>query len=567
MNSYEFTLDLIKNETILDLEEFTEKAIKATFAMELTQEKFVGALNDFNSLEGLDNQFCVNFTGAWLKYALNGILVKDKMKSGKLIRDVLGDDFKEKERGGGTPPPQLSDEMYRKVNWNSQITAIEEDYSDQPLYILKKCKKHQPSNNSWQSINMILLRPDDFLNIITSSRCVSEYRTYFIKLAKIRRAYQETYVPWILKRQKNNISRLEQKVDELLNNSRHLITTVEDNKVEISKLHTKIDTLFEFLLSFARIVIPVMVGSSVIKQQFDTLTKNKDTGYALKHLKVMFMVGFFKSFSTPVQHTKMIGDQEIIFTGRGQLKIYACCTNFADIGPRIRKLYQRYTDDSENIMYMLKPKVISLISCEINLERIILENSNLFPKKSMIAWESRHKCYGVTIPTAHYKKAQTIFNFICKNATKERFQGYQMRIDEYNNTDNIKVDPKITTYIDKVDSEFFLETAPFCQSYIDCYTIQDIDKDGDMIEYKYATPNRRCAKRLDLADANLSNISYNLRKIHVTIEEHHSKDHVKHMAETGIISKEDIPALKALAKFDNIDLSEIDIPEDLEDYE
>jgi len=227
MNSYKFTLDLIKNETILDLEEFTEKAIKATFAAELNQEKFVSALDDFNSLEGLDNQFCVNFTGAWLKYALNGVPDKRKMKSTLLIRDVLGDDFEEKERGCDAPPPQLSIEMYCKITWDDQITTIEEDHSDRPLYILKTCKKHQAINNSWQSVNMILLRPDDFLNIITSSRCVSEYRTYFIKLAKIRRAYQQTYVPWILKHQKNNISRLEQKVDELLNNSRHLITTVE----------------------------------------------------------------------------------------------------------------------------------------------------------------------------------------------------------------------------------------------------------------------------------------------------------------------------------------------------
>ncbi len=347
---------------------------------------------------------------------------------------------------------------------------------------------------------------------------------------------------------------------------------IQNGNAEISKLHTKIDTMFEFLLSFARITIPTWIGSSVIKQQFDTLSKNKDTGYALKHLKVLFMVGFYDSFDKSIQQTKLIGEEEFTFTGRGQMKIYACCTNFADIGKRIRMLYQRHTNystDSEesdkHIMCMLKPQAISLISCEVNLERIILENSNAFPEKSIVVWESLTKSYNITIDTKHYKKAQTIFDTICDKASNERFQGYQMRMDEYNSSDSIKIDSKITNYIDQADLEFFSDTKPFCQMYIDSYTTQSLDKNNDLIEYEYKTPSRACKKRSDLDNRNLSVIGYSLRKIQIAVEDHNAKDHIKHMTETGIISKEDVSALKALAKFENIDLSDIDIPDEFED--
>jgi len=222
------------------------------------------------------------------------------------------------ERGGGTTPHQISDEQYRNINWIE--FESDEDHSSQRKYILKKCMKLQVSNNSTHEINIILMRPKDFIDVITSSRCVSEYRKYFITLAEIRRSYQESYVPWILSNQNNLIKQKDCKIDtliekvdeqkatinELLVNSRnilsqnvHLIDTVEDNKVEISKLHVKIDTLFEFLLSFARMTLPTWIGSSVIKQQFDTLAKNKDNNYALKHLKVLFLMGFYIQYDEP----------------------------------------------------------------------------------------------------------------------------------------------------------------------------------------------------------------------------------------------------------------------------
>ncbi len=62
----------------------------------------------------------------------------------------------------------------------------------------------------------------------------------------------------------------------------------------------------------------------------------------------------------------------------------------------------------------------------------------------------------------------------------------------------------------------------------------------------------------------LLDAGYSLRKIERLIEQHTATDHIEHMVCNKIISKDDIPALKALAEFENIDLSDIEIPEDLD---
>ncbi len=592
MDSYNFTLQLIGSNTVLDFEAFTERLLQAVLASELNEQRFMDMLSEFKSFEGKNHHFCINFTGAWLKYALGGTYNKDRMKTHKLIRDVLGDEFQEKLRGGGaTPPlpngkshqtemgsgvrtPFKNKEQYQTIDWSSYLDDLIEDRSTQRKYMLMECKKHQKSNNSWQTINMILLRPKDFVYVMNKSKCVSEYSHYFTVLAEIRRSYEETYLPWIIEYKDKSISRLESKVDqlvimnqELLVNSRHIIAQNEVQADEICKLHVKIDTLFEFLLSFARTTIPTWIGSSIIKQQYDILATNKDSAYALKHLKLLFMVGFYDKFDQAVEQTKLIDGHQIKFKGRGHLKVYACCTNFADIGSRIRKLYKRYSDDPDAIMYMLKPTAIALISCEVNLEQIILENAEIFPEKSISTWESAFKCYDVVVSTGIYSKAHDIFDGICARASTERFQGYQQRIDEFNRNTATKMDDQIIDYIEEVDRQFFGATKPFCQQFIDSYSVKMVDEDDGqaVVEWAHRTPSRKFKRRPDAGNANMTTSGYTLRMIESLIIDHNSVDHIKHMTETGIISKEDIPALRAMAKFENIDVSDIEIPEELED--
>lgn len=578
MDAYDFTINLIESNTILDYETYTENAIKAILANDLTQHKFIDMLNDFKSFEGNNHKFCINFTGSWLKYALDGVHNKDKIKTHKLIRDVLGEKFTEKEMKGGATPHQLSTEIYEKINWKEYLgDSIIEDKSPQRKYMIIKCNK-QRSNNSWHEINMIIVRPKDLLDIMTTSKCVTEYRKYFITLSEIRRSYQETYLSWVIEQYKHAKLTLEQKVDKLvLTNETQseqiemLLTYGKDSNIqihhlrdEVSILNIKIDNLFDYLLSFARMTIPTWIGSTVIKQQYDTLAHNKDNNYALKHLKVLFMVGFYVKFPKSVMKTKSIGDDKSIrFKTRGIIKMYACCTNFADIGPRIKLLYSKYTD-GDNVMFMMKPTVITLISCEVNLERIVLENGmNIFPEHSIIEWDSKFKCYNVSVTTAKYEKAHEIFDTICTNAGTQRFQGYQQRIDKFNTVSDAKVDENIINYIDKVDERFFSDTKPFCQQYIDSYYYKSIDSETDtLVEYAYGASNRKCTKRVDLDNANLTNCGYALRKLETLIEVHSSSDHIKFMADAGILTKENLPTLKAIAKFENIDTSELEEPSD-----
>jgi hypothetical protein len=103
MDSYEFAQQLIASETILDCESFTKKAIKAVLTNELKQQQFLDVLNDFKSFEGMNHKFIVNFTGAWFKYALDRSSDKYKTQASKLVRDVLGPDFQQKELVGAPP--------------------------------------------------------------------------------------------------------------------------------------------------------------------------------------------------------------------------------------------------------------------------------------------------------------------------------------------------------------------------------------------------------------------------------------------------------------------------------
>jgi hypothetical protein len=578
MDSFEFTTDLIKNNTILDYTTYTNRAINAILADDLDQSKFIDMLNDFKSFEGLNDKFCINFTGSWLKYALDGKDDKDLMNNHKLIRNILGDNYSEYLMVGGAAHHQIDNKQYKTVNWYKYLNEdIIEDRSIARKYMIIKCKK-QRSNNSWHDINIIIVRPKDLLDILTTSKCVTEYRKYFITLAEIRRSYQETYMPWVIEQYKTTKLTLEQKVDkqsnqldkqsnqitELLANSRGLITTVNNNNVMITDLHDevsilnfKLDNIFEYLLMFARMTIPTWIGSTVIKQQYDILMNNKDNHYAMKHLKVLYMVGFYVQLDEKIVKSKIIDDNEININIRGKMKIYSCCTNFADIGARIKFLYKKYSGD-DNIMFMLKPTVITLISCEINLERIILENStDIFPKLSIVKWNARCKCYDVDINTCRYDRAHAIFDTICDNAFNQRFQGYQQRIDKFNKISKNKVDKNIINYIDNIDYQFFTFTKPYCQQYISCYYDESIDTETDeFIEYKYKNSSKKHTKRNDL-NLTLSNSTYALRKLGNLINTHSNIDHIKYMSDAGILTKNNLPTLKAIAKFENIDTSKL----------
>ena len=153
MDSYQFAQQCIASQTILDCDTFTERAIKTVLADNLKKQNFIDTLNDFKSFEGLNHKFIVNFTGAWLKYALKGEPDKDKTKASWIIKYVLGKQFDKKERGEGALPPLLSDELYAKINWNATDLDFDttDDYSSQRKYMIMKCNQQYVSRHGLRS--------------------------------------------------------------------------------------------------------------------------------------------------------------------------------------------------------------------------------------------------------------------------------------------------------------------------------------------------------------------------------------------------------------------------------
>ena len=416
------------------------------------------------------------------------------------------------------------------------------------------------------------------------------YRKYYILLEKVFKLYtdyEREYSKCIMAIKDDKIDRMANDIkdliasnkdlkcenQELLSNSRLMLSQNGHLITQVSHLNNKIDAMFEFMLSFARMTIPTWIGSSVIKQQYDTLATNKTSKYALDHLKVMYMVGFYIKEARLLYRTKTIGDDTIRFPGRGRMIVYACCTNFSDISARLKLLYTRHASDDvpeDERMCMMRPKIITLISCEINSERIILENATgIFPKQSIATWDGKYKSFELIIATAHYSNAQNIFNDFCKKAVDLRFQDYQQRIDQFGQTTEVKVDSKIISYIDKVDHEFFSSTRPFAQKFIDRYVSKSSHGvTGTTLTYAYIVPSRSREIRDDLNGANLTTNAYALQKIKGLLFEHTSKDHIEYMTTNGLLSKNDLPALRAIAEYENIDVSalEAEYSNELDEY-
>jgi hypothetical protein len=248
-----------------------------------------------------------------------------------------------------------------------------------------------------------------------------------------------------------------------------------------------------------------------------------------------------------------------------ELMVYYCCTNFSLVGSRLKTLYDTHSEQYQ----MLKPKVVSLISCEINTEKTILRRmnasgNNIFPTDASVTLSDRHKAFTLKI---RYKKRFNILNAfknIVENSRKERFQQYQMRMDAYDGP----INPEITSFIMNSDQQFYEDTRPFSQSYLDCYTCKEYDEEEKFIGWKHRTSDRVSKVRSDLKDSKLSDTSYNLYKIKELIFDTAKVDKIDEMVRDGIISKNDIDALKAITKIENIDVSNIEFPDfDTDDEE
>ena len=115
---------------------------------------------------------------------------------------------------------------------------------------------------------------------MTTSKCVAEYRKYFITLAEIRRSYQETYLGWVIEQYKTSKLTSEQKMDNLVSSNQQLVSLnqIQSNQLmhmqnnliirQNVSLHMKVDSIFNMMLSFMQTTIPTWIGGSVMQNHF-----------------------------------------------------------------------------------------------------------------------------------------------------------------------------------------------------------------------------------------------------------------------------------------------------------
>ena len=396
------------------------------------------------------------------------------------------------------------------------------------------------------------------------------YANYYMLLEEVHKYYcmfQLAYDQKIISMKDDKIDTLSKKVDNLTSTNDKLIKMnlyiQKQNDVIIHQniqLTTKVDSIFDMMVSFMQATIPTWVGGSVMKNQLDILCKNHNPDKALTKLKVLYMVAFYVPYNRPVKRTREFDDKTIKFICKSNMIIYFCCTNFSDVGARIKQLDKRHGSE----MYMLHPQAISLLSCEVNMERTFLEKLNIFPNKCVPSWSSKYKAFKVDIPYLQPDNIQTFLNNIALSGSNAKFQGYQMRMDTYNKSNKPKLDPKITVYLGNVDKGFFESSKPLAQLYLDSYITNDreVNDDGDHITYcKYTTFNKTKVPRSDLDNREYHNPGYALRKIRTIIKAFDDRDVINEMVATGIVTKADVPAINAFAQYEGIDTSEFQFPD------
>ena len=396
------------------------------------------------------------------------------------------------------------------------------------------------------------------------------YANYYMLLEEVHKYYcmfQLAYDQKIISMKDDKIDTLSKKVDNLTSTNDKLIKMnlyiQKQNDVIIHQniqLTTKVDSIFNMMVSFMQATIPTWVGGSVMKNQLDILCKNHNPDKALTKLKVLYMVAFYVPYNRPVKRTREFDDKTIKFICKSNMIIYFCCTNFSDVGARIKQLDKRHGSE----MYMLHPQAISLLSCEVNMERTFLEKLNIFPNKCVPSWSSKYKAFKVDIPYLQPDNIQTFLNNIALSGSNAKFQGYQMRMDTYNKSNKPKLDPKITVYLGNVDKGFFESSKPLAQLYLDSYITNDheVNDDGDHITYcKYTTFNKTKVPRSDLDNHEYHNPGYALRKIRTIIKAFDDRDVINEMVATGIVTKADVPAINAFAQYEGIDTSEFQFPD------
>jgi hypothetical protein len=422
-------------------------------------------------------------------------------------------------------------------------------------YLLQDILQQKKQGSGGSNKKIYYLTPEAFfLSLQRAKRRADQevdpviYAQYFQFLQKVVRYYSEFQAKaeahrnmMLTKENKSLIETIKAQSGEIVElkaMSREIITINKDTnaqlnniKYELKTVNEKFDMLFDFVVEFAKMVLPAWIGSSVMKTQFKVLLKDRSITYAMKHLKLMFIVGFYS-------------EQTLI--------VYFCCRNFAEVPIRLRELYTRHAD-----LTMLKPQAVCLLSCEINLELKIVENMNILPADFNTDYNRRRKSYEIVIPDG--SNAESMFDKIVYNARNENFQGYQARRDELLQDEEYDINPQIMDRVKSVDKQFFSSSLPFCQEYIECY-IADVD---GIVSYRKSS--KKASVRPDLGDVSTTDNMYAMLRLKNFVEADTSEQTVDDMVREGVVTKKDISVLKKIAEVENVDISNVQIPDNLSD--
>ncbi len=341
------------------------------------------------------------------------------------------------------------------------------------------------------------------------------------------------------------------KIDELLRRQEELLGHAEETskdlkeaRIDIKEMNEKLDGMFDFMTGLARFALPMWNGASVFKTQLEHLIQGKTLSYALKHLKVMFVVAFYN-----------------IEDDHSDVLIYFCCTNFADVRDRIVKLYKRHVEDADDPMIMLKPAAICLISQEINCERSNLSQLNL---NDTAHFNERTKSFGITYESKKHKDVRINYKAIVENVRQVDWQGYQMRRSKIEKDESYSINHDIISRLTKADKHFYVETQPFCCEYIN-YQTTKINKKKLSLGYEPRDVNslkKLTSKKFDYEDLDmrLTKTMYPLYKINDILIKDNGVNQIDAMIEDGIISKSNVKSLfrtaKAAAKAEDVEFDD-----------
>jgi hypothetical protein len=514
------------------------------------------AFIEFNSLEGLDSQYCVNFTAAWQKYALDGIYDRIKLNTDKLITNVLGDLFTDISTdfiGGGTPTYEISNELYNQVNLANTEIQIETGNADSLTYIIKQYKKKR-SNGKLYDTSIIMMKPYDFLQIITSSRCVKEFRKYFIKFASIRRAYERTYLPWIISEKDKIIIEKDEiigdirnKLDTLINMNTGLMSLNVD---QVGKINTLMDMNTNQAGEITKLINHVVETKAIVAEtkEIALATYNSMKSFLQLFLSTGTATSIFKSILDNHNSTGASAIENKWYPGLLKMKVMAFVGFYANGGmmyvysiarnlgnsynARIKELYEKH-----KLMTMFNVEVISLIGCDVNEESTVLRNGRFYPNSRYV---KKYKRMEIHMPKQHisFTAARLIFMNGVDRARDQRFHNYQNIIDSH--LASTTIDNRSKTAIRKINThdvnfhnEVFNELINFSTTNIAI----DINRNGFIYDSKLDT-NRII--RDDYLDDEMNNREYALARLYTVLNGYNITEYIRTLNNDGLITTDEM---------------------------